>query len=76
MKHPLNRIRLSIVIATLTIGAAIVPIRPEANERARDEQAQRAARATLADLPSVDELKATFNRDAGKVRLVLLLSPT
>jgi len=30
----------------------------------------------LADLQGVDELKALFNRDVGKVRLVLLLSPT
>jgi hypothetical protein len=30
----------------------------------------------LRDLSSVDELKAAFERDAGKPRLVLLLSPT
>ena len=30
----------------------------------------------LANLQGVDELKALFNRDVGKVRLVLLLSPT
>lgn len=30
----------------------------------------------LQDLRSVDELKSLFNRDVGKVRLVLLLSPT
>jgi hypothetical protein len=32
--------------------------------------------ATPADLHGVEELKALFNNDAGKVRLVLLLSPT
>jgi hypothetical protein len=31
---------------------------------------------TLSDLSSVDELKARFNGDAGKPRIVLLLSPT
>jgi hypothetical protein len=35
-----------------------------------------AAAATLTDLKDVDELRALFNDDAGKVRLVLLLSPT
>ena len=30
----------------------------------------------LDDLRGVDELKTLFNRDVGKVRLVLLLSPT
>jgi hypothetical protein len=34
------------------------------------------ARATLRDLGSLDDLKAAFNRDAGHVRLVLLVSPT
>jgi hypothetical protein len=34
------------------------------------------AAAALENLQSVDELKAVFNRDSGKTRLVLLLSPT
>jgi hypothetical protein len=32
--------------------------------------------ATLSDLTGVEQLKARFNRDAGKPRIVLLLSPT
>jgi hypothetical protein len=35
-----------------------------------------AAAPSLTDLRSPDELKTQFNRDAGKVRLVLLVSPT
>jgi hypothetical protein len=30
----------------------------------------------LSDLEGVDELRAEFNREAGKPRIVLLLSPT
>lgn len=32
--------------------------------------------ATLTDLNNITELRDQFNRDAGKVRLLLLLSPT
>jgi hypothetical protein len=34
------------------------------------------AASTLRDLKGVDELRSLFNNDVGKVRLVLLLSPT
>ena len=34
------------------------------------------AAADLTDLKGVDDLKTLFNRDVGKVRLVLLVSPT
>jgi hypothetical protein len=35
-----------------------------------------AAVPKLADLKGFDELRSLFNNDVGKVRLVLLLSPT
>jgi hypothetical protein len=35
-----------------------------------------AAAPKLSDLKGVDELRTLFNNDAGKIRLVLLLSPT
>lgn len=35
-----------------------------------------AREATLSDITSVDELRARFNADEGKPRLLLLLSPT
>lgn len=36
----------------------------------------RSGPATLSDLAEIDELKNQFNRDAGAIRIVLLLSPT
>jgi hypothetical protein len=45
--------------------------------RSSDAYAPVAAGAPkLADLKGVDELRSLFNADNGKVRLVLLLSPT
>ena len=35
-----------------------------------------AAAPSLTDLRGVDELKGLFNKDPGKVRLILLVSPT
>ncbi len=34
------------------------------------------AAETLGDIRAVDDLKDRFNRDAGQVRLVMLVSPT
>jgi hypothetical protein len=38
--------------------------------------ARASAAPVLTDLKGIEELKTFFNRDAGRVRLVLLLSPT
>lgn len=41
------------------------------------ESAQNPAKsALLRDLQSLDELRGAFNRDTGRIRLILLLSPT
>lgn len=41
-----------------------------------DPQAPETTEAVLNDIDSIDELRELFIRDAGKTRLVLLLSPT
>ncbi|HYX82471.1 MAG TPA: hypothetical protein VE714_08770 [Gemmatimonadales bacterium] len=56
-------------IATVILVVAYSPQSHGANSATR-------AAEPLTDLRSVDELRSLFNQDAGKVRLILLLSPT
>lgn len=52
------------VVLLATVAAAVIgSLRPEPNQ-------------SLTNLNSVAELRDQFNRDAGKVRVLLLLSPT
>jgi len=53
-------------VATMIAGLAANPAPPP----------QATASAVLQDLHGLDELKTAFNRDAGTVRVILLLSPT
>lgn len=57
------------------LAAAILTVAP-APARSHADAARAVASPALSDLRSLDELRTAFNRDAGKVRLVLLLSPT
>lgn len=70
MKHYI-RFRLLLVVVGMALGLSSLRALP-----AGTEELQKATLATLQDLRGVDELKTLFNRDTGKVRLVLLLSPT
>jgi hypothetical protein len=62
-----------------SIGARFVPFQPDlialANLALNSGPRVHAALA-ITDLKTVDELMTLFNRDRGKPRLVLLLSPT
>jgi hypothetical protein len=52
------------VVATLVITLGLVAV------------AGCSRKPTLTNISSVEELKARFNADAGKPRIILLLSPT
>lgn len=66
MTHPYRRLAAVAVVALLTVWAP------------SDVRSYVVADAApkLSDLRGVDELKTLFNQDAGKIRLVLLVSPT
>ncbi len=60
--------RLRAACLALALAAVVSPV-------GRASQASRVS-VTLSDLRGVDELKTWFNANKGRVRLVLLLSPT
>jgi hypothetical protein len=64
-----NRLRRLVILAVLVVATIWEP------SLVRREVVATAAQK-VTDLRSVDELKTLFNQDNGKVRLVLLVSPT
>jgi hypothetical protein len=62
------RVMAAALAALLLLGGYFPPARASAPVAT--------AASTLKDLKGVDELRSLFNNDVGKVRLVLLLSPT
>ena len=52
--------------------ALVIPLLACGSKSAADPQALKGLR----DLQNVEELQAQFNKDAGKPRIVLLVSPT
>ncbi len=69
-------LRNALIIAALsTVGAGLVLARigrPQADAHQKSGD----PRSPLQDLRSLDELREAFNHDNGKIRLLLLLSPT
>lgn len=63
-------LRLAGVILTAAVVFFAVPV------PAAQSPAATSAAATLKSLDSIDDLRASFNKDRGTLRLVLLLSPT
>lgn len=63
--------RLMFVVVGLIV--LVAPARPPVHA---STPTMAAGQPTLTDLQGVDDLRTIFNRDAGTVRLVLLVSPT
>jgi hypothetical protein len=77
-KTPGGWITAGLLALLLTIGGlqAANPHSYVSEVIARIAEAGSGPQAKLTDLSSVDQLQAAFNADAGKPRLLLLLSPT
>ena len=67
-----NRGRAKELLRTLAAATAVAAFAlPHSTSLAAPSE-----RPALSDLQKVDQLRVAFSRDAGKTRLVLLLSPT
>ncbi len=63
----------AVIAAAAVVAATLVPATPQAAPAASNASAQA---GRLRELRGLDDLKAAFNADHGRVRIVLLLSPT
>jgi len=77
-KTPAGWLSLGLLAVLLTIGGfqATNPHSYVSEAISRITETGSGPEAKLTDLSSVDQLQAAFNADAGKPRLILLLSPT
>ena len=78
-QKPACRLRLCFAIATVVACTAIPQSAgrlANANSLEHRQSHTLSRRGRIAQLHNVDELKEVFQRDSGKVRLVVLVSPT
>jgi hypothetical protein len=77
-KTPGGWLTAGLLVVLLTIGGlqATNPHSYVSEVIARIAETESGPEARLTDLSSVNQLQAAFNADAGKPRLILLLSPT
>ncbi len=60
----------SIVVFVVVLASIFLVVHVETRPRLAPGQ------APLADISNIETLRAHFNRDAGKTRLIMLVSPT
>lgn len=73
MKRRLEATVLGLILIAIVALAAYPYLRTKSNSQSKDVSEKVNDKGYSTDMK---ELKAKFNRDKGKVRLVLLLSPT
>lgn len=66
--------RLNVLVAVITLTACVAALKTDAT--AQHPPHNSTVRAPLIELRSIDQLKEAFDRDGGKVRMVVLVSPT
>ncbi len=69
---------LKVAALTILVGTVVIGHAPSPSSAAQKSRRSVSARrnAAILELGSIDQLKDAFERDAGKLRLVALLSPT
>jgi hypothetical protein len=67
---------IAFAITSLLVGAFGMPPPTGAAARTADPASPATNGSALVDVHGVSDLRAAFNNDQGKVRLVLLVSPT
>lgn len=71
LKRKIAAPALGVIFTVVGAGLALAQA-----QQPRESAQSPAKNALLHDLQSLDELREAFDRDAGKIRLILLLSPT
>ncbi len=66
----------AVIAAAAVVAATLVTATPQAAPAAQAGSNAAAQTGRLRELRGLDDLKAAFNADHGRVRIVLLLSPT
>jgi hypothetical protein len=63
-------------VVAIAVAAAVVYAVPQKSSAQTRGATRPATRAKLVNLDNLTDLKAAFNTDHGKIRIILLLSPT
>lgn len=76
MSKPVQRRRRSLLALACGLALVLPASAPAAGPRPPVAQAQATTELPVEALTDLEQLRTRFNNDVGKVRLLLLLSPT